>query len=179
MIYYLLLPLMAIGLVVFQTTLADILFSGRLMLELSLVAVIYAGFRLDLIRGIYLALMMGFVFDCVSGSILGLFTMIYLLIFMFSFLVSWLMADEKYYLIALFGLICSVLESLILILLYRVMFQMDMLNDVFFIFLPQALLISVFSVGIFYMMRKIEGLGYGETIRSPQRTGTGGISTEA
>ncbi len=88
MIYYLLLPFVTIGLVVFQSTLADVLFSGWLTLEFSLVVVIYAGFRLDLMKGIILAFMMGFMFDAVSGSILGLFTMIYLFIFMFSFFVS-------------------------------------------------------------------------------------------
>ncbi len=102
MIYYLLLPFLTILLVVLQTTLADILFSGWLTLELSLVVVIYAGFRLDLVKGIILAFVMGFVFDCVSGSVLGLFTLIYLLIFMFSFFVSLRIASEKFYFIALF-----------------------------------------------------------------------------
>ena len=86
MIYYLLLPFVTIGLVVFQSTLADVLFSGWLTLELSLVAVIYAGFRLDLMKGIILSFMMGFMLDGVSGTILGLFTMTYLHIFIFSFL---------------------------------------------------------------------------------------------
>jgi rod shape-determining protein MreD len=179
MIYYLLLPFIAIGLVVFQTTLADILFSGWLTLELSLVVVIYAGFRLDLVQGIILACMMGFVFDCVSGSILGLFTMVYLLIYMFSFFVSLRIASEKFYLIALFSLICSVLESLILIALYHFVFEFDMLSNALVVFVPQALLISVLSVGFFYMMRKVEGLMYGKTMRPPQRTGTGGISAAA
>ena len=59
MIYYILLPLNAILLVVLQITLSDIFFSGRLTVELSLVAVIYAGFRLDFVKGIALACLMG------------------------------------------------------------------------------------------------------------------------
>ena len=179
MIYYLLLPFVAIGVAVFQSTLADVLFSGWLTLEFSLVVVIYAGFRLDLMKGIILAFMMGFMFDAVSGSILGLFTMIYLIVFMFAFFSSSRIASGKFYLIALFGLICSLMESLILISLYHFVFEFDMLSNVLLVFVPQALLISVLSVGFFYVMRKVEGFMYGKTMRSPQRTGTGGISTEA
>jgi rod shape-determining protein MreD len=179
MIYYLLLPFVTILLVVLQTTLSDILFSGWLTLELSLVVVIYAGFRLDLMKGIILAFMMGVVFDCVSGAALGLFTLIYLLIFLLSFFVSLRIVSEKLYLIAGFSLICSLLESLTLILLYHFAFEVDMLNNVFSVFMPQALLISVLSVGFFYAMRKVEGLIYGKTMQPPQRTGTGGISAEA
>ncbi|PKN18064.1 MAG: hypothetical protein CVU71_11110 [Deltaproteobacteria bacterium HGW-Deltaproteobacteria-6] len=179
MIYYLLLPFLTILLVVLQTTLADILFSGWLVLELSLVVVIYAGFRLDLMKGIILTGLSGFVFDCVSGAPLGLFTLAYLLIFLLSFFVSLRLASEKLYLIALFSLVCSLLESLMLILLYHIVSDVDMLSNVFLVFVPQALLISVLSVGFFYAMRKIEGLVYGKTRQSSQRTGTRGISAEA
>jgi rod shape-determining protein MreD len=179
MIFYLSLPFVAIGLVVLQTTLADIFFSGWLVLELSLVVVIYAGFRLDLIKGIILAFMMGFVFDCVSGSLLGLFTLIYLLIFMFSFFVSLRITSEKLYLIALFSLVCSLLESLLLVLLYQLVLGFDMLNNTLLVFVTQALLISVLSVSFFYVMRKVEGFMYGKTMQPPQRAGTGGISAEA
>ena len=154
MIFYLLLPLAAIILVVLQTTLADIFFSGWLSLELSLVVVIYAGFHLELTKGMLLAFVMGFVFDCLSGSVMGLFTMIYLLIFVFSFFVSLRIASEKLSLIAWFSLIVSLLESLALFLLYHFVFEFDMLNNVLFVFVPQALLISVLSVGFFYLMRK-------------------------
>ena len=179
MIYYFLLPFLTILLVVLQTTLADVLFSGWLVLELSLVVVIYAGFRLDLMKGMVLACLIGFVFDCVSGAPLGLFTLAYLLIFLLSFFVSSRIASEKLYLIALFSLVCSLLESLMLILLYHVVSDVDTLNNVLLIFVPQALLISVLSVGFFYAMRKVEGLVYGKTKQSPQRTGTGRISAKA
>ncbi len=179
MIYYLLLPVFSILLVVLQTTLADILFSGWLTLELSLVVVIYAGFRLDLMKGIVLSLMMGFVFDCISGAPLGLFTLIYVCIFLLSFFVSLRIVSEKLYLIALFSLICSLFESVALVLIYDIVFEFDMLSNMFFVFAPQALIISVLSVGFFYLMRKAEGLMYGKTMQPAQRTGTGGISTEA
>ena len=62
MAYYLLLPVLSILVVALQTTIADILFSGRLVIEISLIAVIYAGFRLELPKGSILAFVFGFVF---------------------------------------------------------------------------------------------------------------------
>lgn len=179
MIYYLLLPFVSIVLVVFQNTMAHVLFSGWLTLELSMVFVIYAGFRLDMIQGMVLAFVMGLVFDCVSGSPLGLFTLIYLLIYILSFFVSWRIVSEKLQLIAGFSLICSLLESLLLTLIYYFVFKVEMLGNMFFAFVLQAILISFFSVGFFYAMRRIEGFWYGKTRKSPRRTTTGGISAEA
>jgi len=158
MIYYSILPFAAILLVVLQTTVAGIIFSGLLTLELSLIVVIYAGFRLDLLKGMFLAFVTGFVFDCLYGAVLGLFTIIYLIIFLLSFFVSLRIDSGKLYLIAGFSLICSLLESLSLVLFYHFVFGLDMINKIPFVFLPQALMISILSVGFFFAMRKIEGL---------------------
>ena len=49
MIYYLLWPFLSILLIVLQNTVADVIFSGRLVLEISIILVIYAGFRFNLI----------------------------------------------------------------------------------------------------------------------------------
>jgi hypothetical protein len=179
MTYYLLLPFVSIGIVSLQTILADILFSGWLALELSLIVVIYAGFHLDLLQGITLAFVTGFVFDCVAGTFLGLFTLIYLIIFLLSFFVSLRIDSGKLYLIALFSFICSLFESCMLILLYHCVYKFDMLSNVLAIFVPQALLISVLSVGFFNVMRKVEGLMYGKTIQSQQRSGTNRVSAKA
>jgi len=175
MIFYVLLPFLSILLIVLQTTLADLLFSGWLTLELSLIAVIYAGFRLDLIKGMLLAFAMGTVFDCVSGAILGLYTLLYLLIFLLVFFVSFRMASEKLYLIALLSLICSVLESLALVLFYRIVLDFEVIGTELMGFMLQSLLITVLSVGLFYVMSKMEGFLYGKTMQPPQRAGAVGI----
>ena len=99
MLYYLSLPFLSILLVILQSTITDIIFSGRLVFELSLIVVIYAGFRLDLIRGSILAFILGFVFDCVSGSVLGLFTFIYVVIFLCSFFASTILDREFIFLL--------------------------------------------------------------------------------
>ena len=179
MIYYLLLPFLSILLVVVQTSIADILFSGRLILEISLIVVIYAGFRLDLIKGLTLAFILGFVYDCLAGSVLGLFTFIYMVIFMCSFFVSIRLATEKLYFIALFSLICSFLEEILVILFYNLAYGLDIVKKTPLIFPPQAVLISLLAVLFFYLMRRTEGFLYGKAFQSTERARTGRLSTEA
>jgi rod shape-determining protein MreD len=171
MIYYLLLPFLSILLVVLQASIADILFSGRLILEISLIVVIYAGFRLDLIKGLTLAFILGFVYDCLAGSVLGLFTFIYMVIFLCSFFVSIRLSTEK--------LICSFLEEILVILFYNLAYGLDIVKKTPLIFPPQAVLISLLAVLFFYLMRRTEGFLYGKAFQSTERARTGRLSAEA
>ena len=163
MIYYLLLPFLSIILVILQSTITDVVFSGRLVFDLSLIVVIYAGFRLDLVRGSLLAFVMGFVFDCVAGSVLGLFTFIYVIIFLFSFFASGRLAAEKIYIIALFSFLCAFLEDLMVILFYHLAFKFDVLVNMCFVSIPKALIVGLFSPVFFYMMRRVEVFFYEKT----------------
>jgi rod shape-determining protein MreD len=176
MIYYLLLPFLSISLVVLQTSISDIMFFGRLTLEISLIVIIYAGFRLDLVKGLTLAFVLGFVYDCLAGSVLGLYTFIYMVIFLCSFFVSIRLSTEKLYFIALFSLICSFLEE---ILIYNLAYGLDIVKKTPFLFFPQAVLISLFAVLFFYLMRRTEGFLYGKAFQSTQRARTGRLSAEA
>jgi rod shape-determining protein MreD len=163
MIYYLLLPFLSIILVILQSTITDVIFSGRLVFELSLIVVIYAGFRLDLARGAVLAFIVGFVFDCVAGSMLGLFTFIYVVIFLFSFFASSRLAAEKIYIIVLFSFFCAFLEDLMVILFYYLAFKYDVLMNIYFVLLPKALIVGLFAPVFFYMMRRVEVFFYEKT----------------
>ncbi|MFO7570861.1 MAG: rod shape-determining protein MreD [Smithellaceae bacterium] len=169
MIFYLALPFLAVGLIVLQSAIADVLFSGWLVLEASLVVVIYAGFRLGIVKGLIFAFVIGFVFDCLSGSVEGLFSLIYMLIFLCAFFVSLRMVTEKLYLIALFSLACALIEMLLLIAFYHFTYSFDLSSSVMSVFVPQALMVSVLSVGFFYTMRRIEGFFYGNAMQPPQR----------
>jgi len=177
MLYYLSLPFLSILLVILQSTITDIIFSGRLVFELSLIVVIYAGFRLDLIRGSILAFILGFVFDCVSGSVLGLFTFIYVVIFLCSFFASGRLATEKIYIIALFSFFCAFLQELMVILFYSA-FKFDVLINMYFVFLPQALIVSLLAPVFFYLMRRVEVFFYGRAVSPAKRAGTDRISAE-
>ena len=156
MIYYLLLPFLSIILVILQSTITDVIFSGRLVFELSFIVVIYAGFRLDLIRGSILAFILGFVFDCVAGSVLGVFTFIYVVIFLCSFFASVRLATEKIFIIALFSFFCAFLKELMVILFYYSAFKFDVLINMYFVLLPQALIVGLFAPVFFYLMRRVE-----------------------
>jgi rod shape-determining protein MreD len=179
MVYYFLLPFLSILLIVLQTTVADIIFSGRLVLEISTIVLIYAGFRLPLAKGAILAFVLGFIFDCIAGSVLGLFTLIYVLIFLFSFLVSVRMVTERMYFIALFTLICVLLEEFAVILFYNLAYGFDIVHNTPFILLPQALIISMLAPIFFRLMHKVEVFFYGKPAQSAERTGTGRIPAEA
>ncbi len=179
MIYYLLLPFLSIILVVLQISIADVLFSGRLILEISLIVVIYAGFRLDIIKGLTLAFILGFVYDCLAGSVLGLFTSIYVVIFLCSFLVSMGLSTEKMYFIALFSLFCSFLKEILVILFYNYAYGLDILKKTPLIFIPQAVLISLLAVLFFYLMHRTEGFLYGKAFPVKQRAGAGRLSSAA
>jgi len=156
MLYYLSLPFLSILLVTLQSTITDVIFSGRLVFELSLTVVIYAGFRFDLIRGSILAFILGFVFDCVAGSVLGVFTFIYVIIFLCSFFASGRLVTEKIYIIALFSFFCAFLKELMVILFYYSAFKFDLLINMYFVFLPQALIVGLFAPVFFYLMRRVE-----------------------
>ena len=145
MMYYILLPFMAVVLVVLQSKLAEILFSGLVTLELSLIVVIYAGFRLELWKGAAL-------------SLLGLFTLLYVFIFLLAWFVSSQIDSQRLYLIAGFSLVCSAAESLALVLLYQWVFGFDMVDKILPVLAPQTLLVSVLSVCFFYAMRRVERL---------------------
>lgn len=163
MIYYLLLPFLSIILVILQSTITDVIFSGRLAFELSLIVVIYAGFHLDLIRGSLLAFILGFVFDCVAGSILGLFTFTYIVIFLFSFFASSRLAAGKMHIIALFSFVCAFMEGLIVMIFYHAAFNFNILTNVYWVLVPKALIVGLFAPAFFYIMRRMEILFYEKT----------------
>jgi rod shape-determining protein MreD len=179
MAYYLLLPFLSILLVVLQTTIADIFFSGRIILELSMIIVIYAGFRLDIIRGAVLAFILGFVFDSIAGFILGLFTFIYIIIFLISFFVAEHLETEEIYFISVFTIVCTFLEEIICVLFYNLTYGFNMFYNIPFIFLMQALLAGLLAPMFFYLMRRVEVFYYDKTAQSAQRSRARRVSSEA
>jgi rod shape-determining protein MreD len=156
MLYYLSLPFLSILLIALQSTVTDVIFSGRLVFEISLVVIVYAGFRLDLIRGAILAFVLGFVLDCVDGSVPGLYAFIYMIIFLGSFFVSGWLDTEKIYVIAIFSFFCAFVKEIILILFYYLTFKINVSMNSCLIFFMQALIIGLFAPAFFYLMKRVE-----------------------
>ncbi len=178
MAYYLLLPVLSILVVALQTTIADILFSGRLVIEISLIAVIYAGFRLELPKGSVLAFVFGFVFDCLVSSVIGLFTLVYMIIFVASYAVSLIADTQKLRLVALWGFVFALAEQALVILFYSLILRFDAMSSVPFVFLPQAMVIGLFAPVFFYLMRLVEVYIYGKPLHRLERGGDSRISAE-
>ena len=153
---YLLFLLFALLLVVFQITVPDIIFSGRIGVELSLALVIYAGFYLGFIEGAILSFILGFILDCLTGTISGLFAMLYGMIFITAALFSLRVYAEEFFFIAVFTFTCSLMEGVLIIFFYRLIYGVNMLHDIVSVFIPQALAVGILSPALFRIFRIIE-----------------------
>ncbi len=152
MLYYLSLPFLSVLLIVLQTMITDIFFSNRFMFEMSLVVVIYAGFRLDLIKGTVLSFILGLVFDFVSGSVPGGVALIYIIVFLNSYFVSEWLDTEKTHVIVIFGLLCALLKEMMLNLFYYIAFNINVLTNVSSVIFIQALVIGLLAPLFFSLM---------------------------
>lgn len=162
MIYgYLFLPLAGLVLVIFQTSVLDLFFKGFFNAELSMIMVIYAGFRMNVMQGAILSFLIGFFMDCAMGSASGLYALIYICIFFISVGVSQRIYAEQTRRIMAFAFFCTVLEGLIMGLFYKITYDINMIDNVFRVFLPQALGVSILSPLLFRTFHFFEGLFHG------------------
>ncbi|MFH1080286.1 MAG: hypothetical protein V1766_08500 [Pseudomonadota bacterium] len=150
------LPLAALILVIFQTSVLNIFFMGRLNFEISLILVIYAGFRMDILHGALLSFLLGFFLDCAMGSISGLFTLIYVCMFFVSVLVSMRVYVEQISLIIGFSFLCSIFEGLMIVIFFKIVYDISMIDSIIQVFLPQALLVSALSPLFFKLFHFFE-----------------------
>ncbi|MBA4396184.1 MAG: hypothetical protein C0394_02160 [Syntrophus sp. (in: bacteria)] len=152
----LLLPLAALLLVIFQTSVLNIFFMGRLNVEISLILVIYAGFRMNVLMGALLSFLLGFFLDCTMGTISGVFTLVYICIFFISVLVSMRVYTEQLHLIIGFSFLCSIFEGLMIVSIYKIIYDANLLGSIVQVFLPQALMVSLLSPLFFKLFNFFE-----------------------
>jgi rod shape-determining protein MreD len=156
MVYYIVLPIFTTLLIVLQKTLLDLLFGGRIGVEVSLILVIYAGFHLDMVRGGVLAFLMGFLLDCVSGTIMGLYTFVYVMIFLLSYLLSPRIYGERMLFIMGYTCVCALLEGLVIFAIYWFIYGTDVSQGLLRTCLPQALVAGVLSPAFFTLFNRLE-----------------------
>ena len=132
------------------------LFGGRIGVEVSLILVIYAGFHLDMVKGGVLAFLAGFLLDCVSGTIMGLYTFTYVLIFIFSYLLSPRIYGERMLFIMGYAFLCVLLEGLFIFAVYWSIYGTDVSQGLIRTYLPQALVAGVLSPAIFALFNRLE-----------------------
>ncbi|MHB8772848.1 MAG: hypothetical protein ACYC7J_17785 [Syntrophales bacterium] len=169
MIYYLLLPALLLMLVIAQIAILDIFTLGWISMEISLIVVIYAGFHLDALRGGILSVVLGFFLDCLTSAIFGLYLFLYCLIFFLSMVVAGRVYAGNPVLIASFTALCTLLEGLVIVLLYRFLFGADILAALPGIFLPQAIVLGLLSPLVFRFFDRFEGLLHAEDTRPARR----------
>jgi hypothetical protein len=168
MIQYITLPMSVLLLVVLQHSVPGVLFFNSITVEISLIVVIYAGFRFDIIKGAVLTVVMGFIMDCITGAISGFYTLIYFFLFSFSFLVSPRVYAESSGIIALMTFFSGLLEGLLIIILNYLIYGTHMFYDTFRFFIPQLIVVSAISPFLFKFFDKF-GFFYGGYARSARR----------
>ena len=135
---------------------ANLFFSGKLVVELSLLLVLCAGFNLSWVKGGILSLLIGFLLDCFMGSTSGLFALIYLTMFLLAKFVSPRVYAEKMPFMMAFVGLCSLVEGMLIIVFYRLAFGLDKLPHTWDIFLPQAIIVGVLAPLFFSLMRRLK-----------------------
>lgn len=163
MIYYLLMPVFALLLLVFQTTVLDLFAFGKIKLEISLLLVIYAGFHLDVIKGGVLAFVLGALLDCMTSLIPGFHVIFYMMIFLISKNVSHRVYLEGISFIVIFTFFCVFLEGVVVFLIYLFVFDVNISYDIFNTYLPQSLVLCAIGPACFALFYRLEVLmQYGE-----------------
>ena len=161
MAYYIALPFFSLALIVSQMMIEDIVFSGKIALELSLIVVIYSGFRFDVLRGGMLSFVLGFIHDCLTCSHSGLYTLIYVLIFLISKLASLRISPRKPFLIASFTFACALFEGVMIIMFYPLLYGGSISTHAITSYLPQIFIVSTLSPILFRAFHRTEAALYG------------------
>ena len=170
MINYILVPFFSLLLIVFQMKLADILFSGNIGIELSLILVIYAGFRLDVIKGGGLCFIIGFLRDCITCSISGLYTLLYVFVFLISLTASSRISAGKPFFIMIFTFVCVLFEGILVIVFHPLLYGGEISSNVLKVYLPQAFIVGGLSPLLFKVFNRIEVILNGRTAQPVERT---------
>jgi len=155
---YFLVPLSVCVLIGFQITFFDILFMGALRVELSLVLVIFAGFRLSIPKGALLAFSLGFCLDALVSTIPYFHLTVYMFMFTISKMLSLRMYAEHNIVVMLITALASLCEGFFMVLIFRYFYGSDMGFGIFCSILLQAVILGGVSPALFYIFDKIEVL---------------------
>ena len=168
--FYLSSPFFLLFLIVLQNRISDICFNGIIGVEISMILVIYVGFRLDVIRGGIISFLLGFFLDCMTGTISGLHTFTYVVLFLISMAASQRVSLDRASLIMVFTLICALLKDIIITILYPLIYKIDISIPVLKAYIPQILIVILISPLFFHVFHRIEVFVNGENAQQLERT---------
>lgn len=167
MIFYVTLPFLLLLFVVFQHSVPGMLSLNRVSMEISLILVVYTGFRLSIVRGSVLVLMLGFMMDCITGAISGFYMLIYFALFSLTFIISPRVYSESSGFIMAVTLACGILEGFLIVAFDYLLYRTDLLSDTLCFFFPQVIILSVISPFLFKFFDRF-GMYHGGYARSAQ-----------
>jgi rod shape-determining protein MreD len=148
----------------------DIVFSGKIAVELSLIVVIYTGFRFDVLRGGIFSFILGFIHDCLTCTLSGLYTLIYVVVFLISKLASLRISPGQPFLIMSLTFVCALLEGMIIILFYPLLYGGGISTHAILVYLPQILIVSILSPVLFRAFHWTEAALNGRESEPVKRT---------
>lgn len=169
MIYYLAVPWLLLIIVVFQHAVLGAMFFHTIAVEISLVLVIYAGLRMEVIRGSFLVLLLGLMMDCITGAASGFYALVYAAVFLMVYLLSLQVYAESMLFLIFLTFCCGLTEGLLLLILNRIISGTNIFFDLVRYFLPQLLLVSAISPFLFKFFHRIGWLhdGYVRSFERP------------
>ncbi len=156
MMYYLLMPVFVLILMAFQSTFLELLFFGTIGVEISLLVVIYAGFRLDIVRGGSLAFIFGFFMDAMTSVIPGIYVIIYMMVFFVSELISDKVYAESFSFVMGYSLLCSLFEGVVIVSACRIFYGIDVVNSMLTLYVPQSIILALLSPFVFWACKRVE-----------------------
>ncbi|MDX9746151.1 MAG: hypothetical protein WCX84_04570 [Syntrophales bacterium] len=136
-------------------------------IELSLLFVIFSGFSMSIPRGAILTLSAGFFIGVLTGTMTGLYMVVYFILFCFSALVSTRVYIEQPYVIMSFTMACAVLEEgMLLVFKYYVLGASYLAPSLLRAAFLQVIVLGLLSPFFFKLFRKFEVLVHAKTSRS-------------
>lgn len=158
MITYPLLAIYALSLILLQVSFLDSMASGLIDLEISLVLVIYAGFRMNVVRGGILSYLLGFFYDTLVGTVPGMHGLLYVLIFAFSLFASREINVNATAILMLYVFTCAIIKGVIVLAYSGLVTEVVLWNDIWFTYLPQGAILAVISPLLFRLFCRSEVL---------------------
>ena len=153
---YIFLAFLGLLLVILQTTISNLFFSGEIVLEMSLIVVIYAGFRNELMRGCLISLILGVFLDCFMGSVSGLFGLIYIVTFFITKFFSRNIFAERVSFLMVYISFCVLFEGMIVTAFYKFAYDVNKFHHLWDVFFPQTVLLALLGPFFFKLLCKIE-----------------------
>jgi rod shape-determining protein MreD len=165
-IYYFALPVLALSLVVFQTSILEALLFNKMGLEITFLCVIYAGLYMDAWKGCLMSFVLGFMLDSLTASVTGIYTIIYVVMFFITMQVAPRVYKTNIAFIMIFTMVCAVFKMLVLVFIYQLIFDANVLVAGLSIYLPQAVILSLISPAFFTLCHRFEEWFHGGIRRS-------------